>query len=110
MSAEADVFFSGRGEIEGIRNECRVFQAWSTRKDKRPSFRVKCTRKEEYPKDKDKQGEWQTKVGLLIPEIERTPTGVIAAVVQIHPRTNREQRAALFCRLWSEELDVSVSR
>jgi hypothetical protein len=84
VEAEVDVGFLGQGEVVGIENEGEVTRGW------RPLPRVECTRYGEYHQGKVRQGEWQTKVVLVIPEMERYPRKVIANVVRFRPRTNRE--------------------
>ena len=55
------------------------------------STRVKCTRNEEFLQAEDRRGEWKTKVGLAIPEMERKPSRVDAGVGRIRPRMNRKE-------------------
>ena len=86
---EAVVGFPNQGEIEGIRNEGKVFRGWTTRRGEQPLPQVKSTRNEGYEKVQGRQGEWQTKAVLAIPEIEWPRTRGLADVVQIHPRTIR---------------------
>jgi hypothetical protein len=40
--------------------------------------------------DEEPQGEWRTKVGLVIPVMKYDPSRVFAVVVLSHPRTKRE--------------------
>ena len=90
MSAEADVGFLGQGEVVGIETQGEVTRGWSAQRGWWPSPRAECTRNGEYYKVKDRQGEWQTKVISVIPEMERDRGQVIANVVRFRSRTNRE--------------------
>ena len=86
---EVVVGFPSQGEIEGIGIEGKAFRGWTTRRGERPLPRVKCTQNEGYQESEVRQGEWQTKAVLAIPEIEWPRTRGLADVVQIHPRTIR---------------------
>ena len=65
---EADFGFQSLGEIEGIGIEGEIIRGWIKRRGQRPLLRVKCIRNEEYRGDEERQGEWQTKADLAIPE------------------------------------------
>src|SRR6267154_966928 len=91
MSAEADLGFLGQGEVVGIETEGEVPRGWSMQRGWWPlSPQVECTRNWVYYKVKDRQGERLTKVVSVMLEMERLPSQVIADVVRIRPRTNRE--------------------
>jgi hypothetical protein len=49
---------------------------------------VKCIRNEEYSKDEEQKGEWQTEVSVNL-EIKCHPRRGFGDVGQIHPRMNR---------------------
>jgi hypothetical protein len=66
-----------RREIEGIRIPDKAFQALRD---------THFTRNGEYGEYRDGQGQWRTKEGSVIPELERrVPTRDMADVVQIRP-------------------------
>ena len=67
MPVEANVGFPGG---MGVQDRDRVIRDRSRQRANWPLFRVKCTQNEECPKGKDGQGEWQTEVALVVPEMK----------------------------------------
>jgi hypothetical protein len=69
---------------------------------------VKSTRNEEYSKGEENQGESQSKVVLVIPEMECDSGAVLAELAQIHPGTKRERPALVHLRAGAQDPDRSV--
>ena len=91
MCWEGDVGLPGQDKTEEIRIQAKDDRGWSMRKGQRPSHWVKCIRNGECLKGGDSRGEWQTKVGLVNPDMERHTTKGIPDAARIHPRMNRER-------------------
>jgi hypothetical protein len=63
---------------------------------------------EGYSKDEGEQGERQTKVVSVIPEMECYSGRVFPEVVQIHPKTNQEWSLHDLWAVWPVSVDMSV--